>query len=125
MDTVIVRLLQVFGPWVLVVFSVLALIVSKFNGKVRKTAYKYIPEAETGSIDDILKDGAYKILDNIQKSDLDDRMAKVMAIVIAQIPFLRMLPLSMIEGYVNNLVQKAFDNVKASLRVVPKEKLEK
>ena len=116
------KFLSGYGPVVVIVVLLLAVFAIKFNGKVRAVAYKYIPEAEDGSLLATIKQGAYATLDKIQRSDLDERMVQVMAVVIQQIPLLRILPTSAIEGYVNKLVQSAFNNVKASLKVTPKTK---
>ena len=116
------KFLSGYGSVVVIVVLLLAVFAIKFNGKVRAVAYKYIPEAEDGSILATIKQGAYVTLDKIQRSDLDERMVQVMAVVIQQIPLLRILPTSAIEGYVNKLVQSAFNNVKASLKVTPKIK---
>lgn len=119
---IFLKFLSGYGSIVVVVVLLLIIFAIKFNGKVRAMAYKYIPEAEDGSIKDTLKNGAYETLDKIQRSDLDERMVQVMAVVIQQIPLLRILPTSAIEGYVNKLVQTAFDNIKAALKVEPKTK---
>lgn len=116
------KFLSGYGSVVVIVVLLLIVFAIKFNGKVRALAYKYIPEAEDGSIVATIKKGAYETLDKIQRSDLDERMVQVMAVVIQQVPLLRILPTSAVEGYVNKLVQAAFNNVKASLKVEPKTK---
>ena len=104
-----------YGSLIVIVILLLVIVAIKFNAKVRKLAYQYIPEAENGSIVRHFKEGAYNAVSKLQASDLDERMVDVIAILLQQIPVLRIIPFSTATKYLNSLVQKSFDNIKKSL----------
>ena len=104
-----------YGSLVIIVILLLVIIGTKFNAKIRKLAYQYIPEAENGSIVKHFKEGAFNAVSRLQDSDLDERMVDVIAILLQQIPLLRIIPFSTATKYLNSLVQKAFNNIKKSL----------
>lgn len=98
-----------------IIILILVIIVIKVNGKIRKLAYQYIPEAENGVIVNRLKKGALDYVTRLQDSDLDERMVDVIAVLLQQIPILRFIPFSASTKYLNSIVQKAFNNIKKAL----------
>ena len=94
-----------------IIILILVIIVIKVNGKIRKLAYQYIPEAENGVIVNRLKKGALDYVTRLQDSDLDERMVDVIAVLLQQIPILRFIPFSASTKYLNSIVQKADTNI--------------
>ena len=103
------------GSLLVIVILVLVIVGIKVNGSIRKLAYKYIPEAEDGTIVRHFKKGALDAITRLQNSDLDERMVEVIAVLLQQIPILRIIPFSTATKYLNALAQKSFDNVTKAL----------
>lgn len=104
-----------YGSIAVIVILLLILISIKFNANIRKLAYTLIPEAEDGSIQRHFQEGVLKYIERLQNSDLDERMVEVIAVLLQQIPILRIIPFTTATKYLNSLVQKTFNNVKKSL----------
>ena len=113
----VISYLGKYGSVTVIAILVLVIIAIKFNGRVRKLAYTYIPEAENGTITRHFKKGVKDYITRLQDSDLDERMVDVIAVLLQQIPILRIIPFSTATKYLNSLVQKAFNNIKKSLDV--------
>ena len=111
----VISYLGKYGSATVIIVLILIIIAIKFNGRVRKLAYTYIPEAEDGTITRHFKKGVKDYITRLQDSDLDERMVDVIAVLLQQIPILRIIPFSTATKYLNNLVQKAFNNIKKSL----------
>lgn len=111
----IISYLGKYGSATVIIVLILIIIAIKFNGKVRKLAYTYIPEAEDGTITRRFKKGVLDYITRLQDSDLDERMVEVIAVLLQQIPVLRIIPFNAATKYLNALTQKAFNNVKKAL----------
>lgn len=78
----------------------------------RKKIYKYMADAEAGAI--TAKSLSISI-SKLQDSDLDERMVLVIAKIITSFPILKLLPQKWVVSFLNTLVQRMFNSVKALL----------
>lgn len=113
-------IMTVYGDYIIigaVILFILLLYIKYVNKRIRKLAFKGIPKAEEGSIINSLKPSLYKWVDNFDKKEYDQRMVEVIAYIIQYVPILKIIPRGAVTKYVSIIVQKVFDNLKASLDV--------
>lgn len=97
--------------WYIIIPIILIILIS-FIIKFRKKIYEFMVDAETGAL---TYHSLSVSIDKIQKSDLDDRMIAVIANLITSFPILKLLPQKWVVSFLNKIVQKSFDSMKAML----------
>lgn len=99
---------------VLDIVVILVILIGVFlNKKFRSFVYDLMAKAEENKL---TYDVSTSTIDKLQKSDLDERMVLVIANIIHSLPILHILPKSFVISFLNNYVQKAFNNIKDLLK---------